>query len=339
MDQRNFTISWDFLWKLFFMVLFGWIIFIARDVFAALLLAIVISTAFNPLVSFMEKKRIPRIIGTLLVYLVAIGAIGVILYAFVPIAMAELANLLTYSGKLLEPVFGAPNVEVALQALNVNLSQINDFLFDGGISLAALTTKFFGGLFSAVAIFVLSFYLTAGKDGVEKFLLAILPAAYEPKALRIYERVSRKIGRWLTGQIFMSLIVGIVVFLGLWLLGVRYSLFLGTIAVIAELVPYVGPIFTGSLAALIAFGDSFPLGIYAILLFVAIQQLENHILVPAVMRYTTTLDPVVILIALLIGAKLFGVMGLILAIPVAVFFQEIVEDWAETKQSRRGLMI
>ncbi len=317
------------------MTLLGWLLFLAHDVVASLILAIVISTAFHPIVSFLEERRIPRILGTLAIYLVAVTIFGLILYLILPVALEELGNLLDYSGKILGEAFESHNVRDIAQALDEMVSKLK-FLASGELTLADITSRFLGGIVSAVAIFALSFYLTVGRDGVEKFLVAILPSAYEERAFRIYTRVAKKIGRWLTGQLFLSLIVGAATFLGLWILGVKYSFFLGLLAAVAELVPYVGPIFTGSIALIIGFNESFSLGIYALILFMVIQQLENHVLLPGVMRYTTTLNPAVILTALLIGGKAFGIIGLILAVPVAVFFQEMVEDWVEAKQARRG---
>ena len=338
MEPGNFHIGWDDLWRVFFIVLLAWVLYLARDVIAALLLAIVISSAFDPVVSFLERKRIPRILGTILIYLVTIVALSLMFYAIFPIVLQEFSNLINFSGQFLGSVFKNIDIEGVVRALSQNLDRISTFLFSGKISLAGLTSRFLGGAVFAVSVFVLSFYLTIGRDGVEKFLTAILPSTYEAKALHIYKRVSRKIGRWLTGQLFISLIVGIVVFVGLLLLGVKYSLFLGIIAAVAELVPFVGPIFTGSLAVLIGLGSSFSLGIYVFILFVLIQQLENHVLLPAVMRYTTALNPVVVLTALLIGGDVFGVVGLVLAVPIAVLFQEVFEDWSESKQSRRGFI-
>jgi len=126
-------------------------------------------------------------------------------------------------------------------------------------------------------------------------------------------------------------------FIGLWLLGVKYSLFLGIMAGVLELIPYVGPILTGGLAVLIGLGDSASLAVYALILFTVLQQLESHVLIPMVMKYTITLNPVVTMTALLIGGTVFGIPGMILSVPIAVMFQEIVEDWAGTKQARRGL--
>ena len=334
MEPRSLTISWEMLWRVFFMVLLGWLLFAASNVLVALLLAIVISTAFDPIVSFLERYRIPRILGTLFIYLAAAAAFGVMIYALVPIAIDEITIFLKSSSGFIGPALETLNAKALVSALSAALNQFSDFL-SGDVSIADLATRFLGGAFFGVAVFAISFYLTVGRDGVRRFLIAVLPSASEDRALRVYERVSRKIGRWLAGQVFLSLFIGVAIFLGLWLLGVKYSLFIGILAAIAELVPYVGPIFTGSLAVLIGLSESLSLGLYVFLLFIVVQQLESHVLIPAVMRYTTTLNPVVVITALLIGGSVFGIVGIILAVPIAVLFQEILEDWAEVKASRR----
>ncbi len=129
--------------------------------------------------------------------------------------------------------------------------------------------------------------------------------------------------------------MGLMVFLGLWLLGVKYSLTLGILAGLLELVPFVGPIFAGSVAVLVALGESVTLGIYVLILFIVLQQIEGQILIPLVTRYTTSLNPAVVLISLLVGGETLGFVGLVLAVPVAVFMQEIVENWTQYKARRR----
>ncbi len=337
MNSKEINISWELIWKLFFALLVGWLLYLASDVVAALLLAIVVSTAFHPAVSFLEKKRIPRIVGTLIIYLLAIFLLGLIIYTIIPIALSELTNLLESSGSFLKSLSAEAEVKALVEALRLNLARLTALLFSGNISLIQIASRFLGSALFAAAIFVLSFYLTLRRDGVERFLIAILPAAYEEKAIQIYARVSRKIGRWLTGQLFLSLVVGIVIFLGLWLLGVKYSLLIGILAGILELIPYAGPIFSGAIAILSALSESPALALYVLIFFAVVQQLENHILMPVVMRYTTALNPVVVLIALLIGGRVFGLIGIVLAVPIAVFFQELLIDWAETKQARRGM--
>jgi predicted PurR-regulated permease PerM len=167
-------------------------------------------------------------------------------------------------------------------------------------------------------------------------LTAILPQAYEAEVVKVYTRVRIKIGQWLEGQLLLSIGMGVLVFLGLWLLDVKYSLILGILAGILELVPFVGPIFSGSVAILVGLSTSLTLAFYVLLLFIVLQQLEGHVLVPAVTPFTTNLNPVVVLIALLLGGKTFGFIGLVLAVPIAVFVQELVEDWTATKARRRS---
>lgn len=331
------SIGWGSLWRVFFIAIFAWIVFIARDVLIALFLAIVISSALDPLVTRLEKRRIPRILGTLVIYILALLVVGLILYTIIPLAISELNNLLGSFDRFSGTIFKLIDASAAIETVNQNLTKIADILLSGGASLLDVSSKFLGGLALASSVFVLSFYLTVGKDGVEKFLLTVVPSVYEDRVIELYTRIRSRIGRWLVGQFFLSLAIGFGVFLGLSLLGVKYSLLLGIIAAIFEIIPYVGPIFSGSLAVLVGVTESLTLGVYVLILFIVVQQIENHILVPAVTSLTTNLNPVVVLVALMIGAQIFGVVGLILAVPAAVLFQVLLEDWSSSKSRRRGL--
>lgn len=335
--MEKVEISWGSLWRVLVVIIAAWALFLARDVLVAVGLAIIISSAFDPPVSYLERQRIPRILGTLGLFLITVLIIALVAYTIVPLAIFEVNNLLANLNKASGAVFDILQSSQVIETLNQSLSHLSNALIAGNISLADIVSNFLGGAFLALSVFVLSFYLTLGKDGVEKFLTAVLPAAYEDQVLSIYTSVRRKIGRWFEGQVFLSLAMGVLVFLGLWLLGVKYSLTLGILAGILELVPYVGPIFAGSMTILITLTNgTSTMALYALILFIGIQQLEHHILVPAVTKYTTSLNPVVVLIALLAGGQTFGFIGLVLAVPVAVFVQEIVENWTQVKARRRA---
>lgn len=320
------------------MIVLATVLFFAADVLIALFLAVVVSSALDPIVSWLENKKIPRILGTLAIYIIVVFMLAFIIYAIIPIALSEFTSLLnSLNDKISRPDLEFINISQLVTAINEGLGRVTNVLISGSQSFLDILSKFFGGIMLTTSVFVLSFYLTVGKDGVERFLLTILPPAYEARAIELYTKVRRKIGRWLRGQLLLSLVIGIAVFFGLWLLGVKYSLILGLLAGVFELVPYVGPIFSGSVAVLVAATNSLTLGLYTLLLFVLIQQIENNVLVPAVMSLTTSLNPVVILISLLVGAKLFGFIGLILAVPAAVLLQEIIEDWSEAKKRNRSV--
>ncbi len=337
MDSKGISISWGSLWKVVLMLLLVTILFIARDILIALFLAVIISAALDPVVSWLEKRRIPRLLGTLAIYIVLIFVLALLAYAVIPIALSELNTLLGSLGRYSGTLFEFIDTSGFIESINQALGKVTNLLLSGSTSVLEVGSKFLGGLTATVSVFVLSFYLTVGKDGAEKFLLTILPPIYEPKVIDLYRRIKKKIGNWLAGQVVLSLGVGLLVFVGLWILGVKYSLILGILAGIFEIVPYVGPIFSGSLAVLIGLTDSVALGFYVLILFIIIQQLENNLLVPAVTNFTTDLQPTVILIAILIGAKVFGFIGLILAVPAAVLLQEFLDDWSLSKARRRGL--
>ncbi|MCR4260913.1 MAG: AI-2E family transporter, partial [Candidatus Colwellbacteria bacterium] len=204
------------------------------------------------------------------------------------------------------------------------------------VPLIEILGSLVGGVTFILAVIVLSFYLTVSRDGVSKFLVAVFPEALEKKILNLYTRTKARIAKWFQAQLLLSLVVGTVSFVGLSLLGVKYALVLGLIAGILELIPVVGPIFAGALAVSIGLTSSMTTGMYALILFLGIQQLENNILVPLVMRRHTGVHPVMILISILGGAQIAGLVGVLLAVPIAVFLQEMAEEWMSVKSKRRG---
>ncbi|MBI5306684.1 AI-2E family transporter [Candidatus Wolfebacteria bacterium] len=331
--EKALTITWGSLWKILFMMVLGAAIFLLRDVMLILFLALVISSAFNAPISFLEKKKFPRILATLLIFVSAIVILALLLYTIVPVAISEFGSLSGKLGKINLPQLGKVSSSELIKNFEKNINVYADALFSGSTSFFDLMSNIFGGVIFVLMVFILSFYLSLSRDGVEKFLRAILPLDYESYVIDLYIRVRRKLGFWLGGQIILSLSIGLITFLGLLALGVNYSLVLGIMAGILEMVPFAGPIFTGIVTFLIAVSQSWFLGISAIVLFVIIQQVENHFLIPLIMRRMIGLHPVIIVISILAGSQLAGFVGIILAVPAAVVIQEILEDWAVKKHS------
>ena len=323
----NIDISWGTFWKIFFMLLLVAGLFMAREVIIILFLSIVISSAIDSPVSFLQRKRIPRILGTILIFLAVLAVISLLFYIIVPVSIFELKNLLANMDKMEVPFFGKLGTIVLAEKLGEVLNGLSNILFKGGVSsFLSVVSGIFGNVVFVLATFVISFYLSVHQAGVEKFLRAILPMAREDYVVDIYLRVKKKLGFWLQGQLLLMFFVGFSSFLGLWILGVKYALILGIMAGLFEIVPIVGPIFVGALAFLAAVPESFSSGIYVILLFFLIQQLESHVVVPVVMGRIVGISPVVIVISLLAGSQIAGFVGLVLAVPAAVIFQEIIED-------------
>lgn len=306
--------------------------YIARDVFVAVVLALVISAALDPFVDWLERRRIPRLIGTLAVYIMVLFVIALILYIVMPIFLTQINSILENSqdvfGNLIES-FGIQST--ALQTIISAINTYSNSLLGGQTTLVSFISEVLGGLLLALIVFGISFYLTIDRDGVGRLLKAMLPVTEHARTMTVYDRIRKKISQWFMGQVFLSLFIGTVTFIGLTILHVPYAFVLSVAAASFELVPYVGPIFAGGLAVLTALSVSSSLALYTFILFVVIQQIEGHVIIPLVNKYTTNLNPVIVITALLIGGKVLGVAGVIIAVPIAVLFQELIRHWSEIK--------
>ncbi|OGY60971.1 MAG: hypothetical protein A3F99_00950 [Candidatus Colwellbacteria bacterium RIFCSPLOWO2_12_FULL_43_11] len=311
------------------------LLYLARNAVTVLLLAIFLSSALDALVIRLEAWRIPRLLGTILVFLGFLTIMAVLIYSMVPIAILELRGIFNNLGGIVGQILSLGVPPQVTDLLNNNLTSISNMFFASGSSFIGIFGKLFGGISSLIAVLVTAFYLTLSRDGVGRFLRAVFPEDLEDKVLSIYYRSKKKIGHWFQAQLILSLIVGFLVFIGLWTLGVKYSLILALFAAVFELVPIVGPIFGGGLAVLVGLSDSFTTGMYVLVLFLIIQQIENHVLVPLVMKKALDIHPVIILIALLAGVEVAGFVGLVLAVPAAVIAGELVDDWIATKEAAK----
>ena len=337
MEPKSSPLSWGTLWRIFFMGFFVWALAVAHEALLALFLAIVIAAALDRPVSFLERRKFPRVLATLAIYIAAAFIIALLVYAVIPVALAEFNHFLANVGNVSTGISSVFDATKLFEGVSHVLSRATDLLFSGTVSFFDIATRFFGSLVFLTSVFVLSFYLTINRDGVEQFLVQILPSHYEQKAVALYARVRHKIGRWLQGQLILSVIMGGLAALGLWILGAKYALLLGFVVAVLEIVPYVGPIAGGAIAVLVGLTTSFTLAFYVLILFVVIQQIESNFLVPFASRLTTTINPVVALVAILIGAKTFGIVGIFLAVPAAVLIQELVGEWSEVKQKRKEI--
>jgi len=188
-------------------------------------------------------------------------------------------------------------------------------------------------LLSFILIIVFSFYFAVQEYGIANFLKIVTPIEHEKYIIDLWKRSQLKIGRWMQGQILLALFIGILVYLGLMILGVKYALLLAILAAVTELIPLFGPILAAIPAILIGFLDGgTTLGLMVLGLYVIIQQFENHLIYPLVVKKVVGVPPLMVIIALLIGAQLAGFLGIIIAVPVAAALMEFVNDIEKDKK-------
>jgi predicted PurR-regulated permease PerM len=182
-------------------------------------------------------------------------------------------------------------------------------------------------------VFLTIFMLLEGPKWVERFY-DLLPADREPRWRRIGDEIYRTVGGYVTGNLAISLIAGVVSTIVLSLVGVPYALALGLLVAILDLIPLAGATIAAVLVSTVAFLDSTQSGVIVLIFFILYQQLENHVLQPIVYGRTVQLSPLVVLIAVLIGAELAGVIGALAAIPVAGTIQVVLVDWLTHRRAR-----
>lgn len=333
----RFEISWQTFLKIFMFSLIVVVAYLSRDIIGVLFVAIVVSLGLDPLISFLERKKLNRFLATLFVYLSGLFVIIVGAYFLIPIFIIEASGFLKQIHDITYTIFGIGLPNNLVDVLTFSRDKVFDFLSSADISITKTVTNFLQTGVLVVATILISFFLSVEKDGTERLLRVILPDAYEGPVLNVFRRFKGKIRKWLTTQLWLSGIIGIIVVAGLLLLNVKYALIIGILAAVFELIPLIGPIVVGFIAFLVAASDSFMLGIYTIVFFLLIHQLENHILIPLIIGKTMKVHPVVVLISLLIGGKIAGFIGVILAVPIAVMAQEIFNYMSEQKEKRNVL--
>jgi len=336
--ESRFEISWSSLWRIAVFAGALLLIVLAREIIGMFIIAIVVALGLDPFVSFLERHRIPRLLGTSFVFVAALIVLAAVVYLVLPIVISELGSFVAHFSDSLRTLFNIGVPERVIENVSGNLEQAFAFLSSSDFSVTGAIGSAFERLLFVIATIVISFYLTVEEKGTERFLKVILPDAYERGFLTIFTRFKEKIRNWFSAQLGLSLAVGVVVALGLWLLGVRYYLALGLLAAVFEIVPIIGPIVTGAIGFLVAAGSSWTLGFYTLIFFFLVQQLENHVLTPVVMGRAVKVHPVMVVMALLVGGTVAGFPGILLSVPIAVLAQEMFNYLAEQKRDRRGLV-
>src|SRR3989344_7536136 len=321
------------LWVLIIGIL-AYLVYLVRDVLAVSIFAVIIASAIEPLLQYSERKKVPRLLALILFYVLIFVLFAAVIYIVLPLALDQFRdfteNYPVYFGKLEEAagtVTFLPGLSANTHDLLIQLTeQIPSFS-----TLISYASSIFGGLVSLVMILVISFYLALSKNALDNFLKSILPPKFEAYTHELLIRAQKKMGRWLQAQILLSFIMAAITGVGLWILGVKYAFLIAVIVGVLEIVPFVGPIVAAAVATLIALSQSAVLGIWTLVFFIVAQQLEGHILVPLLIKKLVGLNPVAVILALLIGAKLGGLLGILLAVPLAAVGDEFLDDLAKRK--------
>lgn len=343
MNNKNITvnITTGTIVRVFLLGLLVIFLYFVRDMIAVVLLSVVVASSVEPAAVWFQKRKIPRTLAVIFVYLLAFLLLAIVFYTVIPTIFSEFSSFSAKITSYLKKPFQISTFNEFFSSLPVSISKIiQDISLRAANYINVFTSGFFnaaaqifGGALSFILIIVLSFYLSVQKNGIENFLRIVIPLQYENYIVDLWLRVSRKIGRWFQGQILLGLLVGVLSFLGLTILDVDYALTFALLAAVFELIPVFGPILSSIPPIMVALAQSPVLAFKVVILYIIIHQFENHLIYPLVVRKIIGLSPVITILALFIGAKIAGFMGILLSVPIASILIEILNDIDQKKRS------
>jgi predicted PurR-regulated permease PerM len=342
--SKEFYISFSSWLRGALVVILVLALFQVSQLILVLLTAIIIASAIEPIAIWAHRRGFPRVPSVIAVYLgAAIALSGFFYFLLLPLieeVSGFIRTLTIYSNAIVndsllsgmfttQHVFGDLNTPQVVGQISTYLGTFSDFLSQGVFGTASVV---FGGMVSLVMIIVLSFYLAVQEDGIGKFLKIIVPLNREKYAIDLWKRSQLKIGYWMQGQLLLGVLVGFLVYVGLIIVGVPNALLFAVLAAIFELIPLFGPVLAAIpaiFATYAALGMTPALIVLAI--YLVIQQLENHVIYPMVVKKVVGVPPMVSIIALFIGGQLAGFLGVIIAVPLAAVFMELLSDLEKSK--------
>lgn len=367
----NISITAGSIFKGIGFVLLIWFLYLIKDVILVVLVAVVIASGMEPLIIWFNKYKVNRLFASIISYIGLIGIFAGLMFFFVPAVLDEAASFLTELPKYLESTtlwnplnVNSENISTsqkvvqtlsdsinnpgqlvsnAQSQIKTNISgtsfglgdlirsiqQISSNVSDGFVKIISMI---FGGLLSFILIIVLSFYFLVQEDGVSNFLRLITPIQHENYIINLWKRSQRKIGQWMQGQILLGVIIAVLLYLGLMILGIKNALLLAVLAGIMEIIPMFGPILSAIPAIMMAFvGGGVTSAVLVLGLCTIVQQFENHLIYPLVVKKVVGVSPVVVILALIIGYDLAGFLGIVLSVPMVSALMEFVDDIEKKK--------
>jgi predicted PurR-regulated permease PerM len=322
--------------------LVAWFVRQILDIMILLLVSAILASGIAPIVEWFEGWRLPRSMrigrggAILLLYLgivAAAGLVGSLVFLpavnegrrFVQRLPQELQIIRHWLAQLQHDHSWLPDLSGMLQRLPQELGTLGARY---GLTAAAVVFSFFGGIAAAIAVLVFTYYMLISGQQIKNAFLALLPPAERPRGALVLARIGTKFGAWFRGQFLLTLITSVVVAVFMAAVGMPYAFLLGIVTGLGELVPVLGLWIGAVISVLVALAQPTWRLFATIAFFTVYMNFEPHILVPRIMFRAVGLSPLLVIFALLSGIKLAGIIGGLLAVPVAAALQVIFSEIA-----------
>ncbi len=340
-DEKILDISWQTIFKLSLVVVIFYLVYSVRDLLASFIFALVISVLLDPIVDFLQKIKIPRFLGVFLVYFFVLSLFGLLIYLISPLLVNEINQFIhffpEYFSKISPPLRGLgfqafENINSFVKSIDAILVKMSSNIFE------ALFTVF-GGVASFLFIISVAFFISSEEKAIEKTLSLLFTGKYESYALSLWRKSERKIAGWFGARILACLFVGVASYITFLIFGIEYPVILALFAGVFNFIPYIGPIITGLLFFVLIFPTDPVKSFLVIIAFIIIQQIENNIISPVLIKKVINVPSAIILISLVIGGKLWGILGSLLAIPLFGILFDFTKEFLQKRKEEERVKI
>ncbi|HVL64140.1 MAG TPA: AI-2E family transporter [Actinomycetota bacterium] len=338
--RRAGMAAWAIIGLLILLAISVWILLKLRVLFPPLVLALLVIYLLNPPISWLEGRGVPRVVGTLGSYVVILGSAVLIGFLLAPFVGTQIDTFSDewprFRGELIEFVEDVSGGVESTTGVEVDTTQFRCLLGDevAGRNCdrvvervrkriaerAGALTEFGGAILEGLLAFILgpllALYLLIDLPNIQRDVLNLFPEQLRPEAADVGSKLGRAVGGFFRGQLFVAFTVGALSALGFWIIGLPFWLIIGAIAGFFNLIPLVGPFIGGAIGFLVGtVTGGVGLGLKAALVELVVQQLDNHVVSPMVMRRAVQIHPATVVLALLGGGAIAGFWGVLLGVP------------------------
>ncbi|MFA4953976.1 MAG: AI-2E family transporter [Patescibacteria group bacterium] len=341
-QQRHISVDTSSILKTLAILFALYVLYLIRGIVALVFAALFLAALIHPIADWLGRRRIPRGVTVVLLYLGMFGLAAVTLGLLLPPLIDQSSVLVSTLGKSLQMVSGgvewlreisvknglALNLQSGFQSVQTQLTSVAGGFF-------STLTDIFGGIAGLIVVLVMAFYMVVQEKEARSIFHNFVPQEYQGIFSGIFNRVEEKLGHWMLGQIALCVIIGSLYYVGLRLVGLDEALVLALFGGFTEFIPYLGPIMGAIPAVLLALTYSPLKALIVLVIIIGIQQLESQIIVPKLMQRVVGLNPLISILALLIGYQLFGLVGALTAIPIATAISVILVELYRNRQALR----
>ncbi|MDD3386730.1 MAG: AI-2E family transporter [Candidatus Pacebacteria bacterium] len=330
-ELTTIDISWKAILKVVIAIVIFNCLFLFKTIIGWVFLALVISILINPLIDFL---RINRVFSSAIVYGLILLIISLFIYLVVPPLITEIQSFSNVFGDHFKniPSFLSGLGLDSLESFSNLSSNLNETIIKISSNILSILTSLFGSIFAAFTVFVLAFFFSIEKTDIINGIKVIAPKKMEKEIISRWEKSQKHVVGWFGSRIISCVFIGLATFIFCLIMNIKFALIWGILAGILNIIPMIGPLATGLFLTAFVLMNSLPKAIIVLIFSIIIQQIESNILMPILTKKINGLPTSLVLISILIGGVIWGVIGAVLAIPIAGIIFEATKDYFKNRE-------